>query len=187
MKNLCWGEEDPSPRCGRSPPRPAGPLSLLDGLSVAAVSLALLPALPAAAAAATTTGAAAAAAGPAAVAAAVPGAAGLADLAAVLQRGAGVRPLQAVIFQQLGLEGGQVVLAALDLCSQQHDVGAVTCFLEKVQKVFFFFLFFLKEGEGVRETSSIFFCTVRLTSKSRYSSLWRYSSISRPLTLRSGG
>lgn len=80
------------------------------------MSLALLPVL------------AAAAAGSAA-AAPVPGAAGLADLAAVLQRGAGVRPLQAVVLQELGLECTQVLFATLDLCSQQHDVGAVTCFL----------------------------------------------------------
>lgn len=94
------------------PPRPA---SLLDSLPVA-VSLALLPVL------------AAAAAGSAA-AAPVPGAAGLADLAAVLQRGAGVCPLQAVVLQELGLECSQVLLATLDLCSQQHDVGAITRFL----------------------------------------------------------
>lgn len=95
------------------------------------MSLALLPALPTAAAAT---------AGPAAVAtaAAIPGAAGLADLAAVLQCGAGVRPLQAVVLQQLGLKGGQVVLAALDLGSQQHDVGAVTCFLEGRKRDFYF-------------------------------------------------
>lgn len=97
------------------PPRPA---SLLDSLPIA-VSLALLPVL------------AAAAAGSAA-GAPVPGAAGLADLAdlaAVLQRGAGVCPLQAVVLQELGLERSQVLLATLDLCSQQHDVGAVTRFL----------------------------------------------------------
>lgn len=83
------------------------------------MSLALLPVLVAAA-----TGPAAAAPVPGAA-----GLAGLADLAAVLQRGAGVCPLQAVVLQELRLECSQVLLAALDLRSQQHDVGAVTCFL----------------------------------------------------------
>lgn len=94
------------------------PVSLLDGLSVA-VSLALLSRL------------AAAAAGFAAVAP-VPGAAGLAHLAglaAVLQRGAGVSPLQPVVLQELGLEHGQVLLAAADFSSQQHDIGPVPRFL----------------------------------------------------------
>lgn len=94
------------------------PVSLLDGLPVA-VSLAFLSIL------------AAAAAGFAAVAP-VPGAAGLAhlaDLAAVLQGGAGVSPLQPVVLQELGLERSQVLLAAPDFSSQQHDVSPVPCFL----------------------------------------------------------
>lgn len=101
----------------------APPASLLDGLPVA-VSLAVLPQL------------AAAAAGPAAVAP-VPAAAGLArlaGLAAVLQRGAGVGPLQGVVLQQLGLEQRQVLLAAPDLSSQQHDVRPVPGFLIKARQ-----------------------------------------------------
>lgn len=75
----------------------------------------------------------AAAAAGSATAAPIPGAAGLADLAAVLQRGAGVCPLQAVVLQELGLKCSQVLLATLDLCSQQHDVGAVTRFLQQME------------------------------------------------------
>lgn len=71
----------------RAAPGAPGPVSLLDGLSVA-VSLAFVAVL------------AAADAGLAAVAA-VPGAAGLAGLAAVLQSGAGVGPLQPVVLQEL--------------------------------------------------------------------------------------
>lgn len=100
------------------------PVSLLDGLPVA-VSLAFLSGL-----------AVAAGAGFAAVAS-VPGAAGLADLtglAAVLQRGAGVSPLQPVVLQELGLEHGQVLLAAPDFSSQQHDVSRVPCFLQRCDR-----------------------------------------------------
>lgn len=99
--------------CHPQHPRPA---SLLDGLPIA-VSLAFLSGL-----------ASAAAAGLAAVAA-VLGAARLAQLAAVLQCGAGVSPLQPIFLQELGLKRSQVLLAALDFSSQQHDVGPVPCFL----------------------------------------------------------
>lgn len=128
------------------PGRHPRPVSLLDSLPVA-VSLAVRSGLAVAAAAAattatataattttttTTTAATAAAAAGLAASAPVPGAAGLADLAglaAVLQRGAGLGPLQPVVLQQLGLEHRQVLLAAPDLSSQQHDVRPVPGFL----------------------------------------------------------
>lgn len=103
---------------------PPAPVSLFDSLPVA-VSLALLPDLAAAAAAA---------AGFAAVAA-VQGAAGLAHLAAVVQRGTRVAPLQPVFFQEIGLKCSQVLHAALDFSAQQHDVGAVSCFLQQTEGV----------------------------------------------------
>lgn len=114
-KNLCR-ETACRWQCDAVPPPGAPrPASLLDGLPVA-VSLALLPGAGLAGAAG---------AGPAA-GASVPGAAGL---AAVLQRGAGVGALQPVVLQQLGLENGQVLLAAPDLGPQQHHVGPVPRFL----------------------------------------------------------
>lgn len=99
---------------------PPAPVSLFDSLPVA-VSLALLPDLAAAAAAA---------AGSAAVGA-VQRAAGLAHLAAVVQGGTRVGPLQPVFFQEMGLKCSQVLHAALDFSAQQHDVGAVSCFLQQ--------------------------------------------------------
>lgn len=75
----------------------------------------------------------AAAAGFAAIAA-VPAAAGQAGLAAVLQRWAGVSPLQPVVLQQLRLKHRQVFLATSDLCSEQHDVGPIPCFLQSAGK-----------------------------------------------------
>lgn len=81
------------------------PDSLLDGLAVA-VSLALgaLGAFSYTATAHRLLGAAALG--------------GLAGLAAVLQCGAGVGALQAIVLQDLGLEYGQVILAAADLGPQ---------------------------------------------------------------------
>lgn len=90
------------------------------------MSLALLPDLAAAAAAA---------AGLAAVAAVqrAAGLAHLAHLAAVVQGGTRVGPLQPVFLQEMGLECSQVLHAALDFSAQQHDVGAVSCFLQRTE------------------------------------------------------
>ena len=138
-KNLCRGtafrwrcDAGPLPASPARPsaPPPPPPISLLDSLSVA-VSLALLPDL-AAATAGFAVGPFPAAAGLAHLAG-LAGLTGLAGLADVLQRGAGVSPLQPVVLQELGLEDGQVVLAAPDLGAQQHDVSAVPRFLQKVE------------------------------------------------------
>lgn len=146
---------------------PPAPVSLFDGLPVA-VSLALLPDLAAAAAAA---------AGFAAVAA-VQRAAGLAHLAAVVQGGTRVGPLQHVFFQEMGLKGSQVLHAALDFSAQQHDVGAVSGFLQQTEGA---------SGLGLGRRRVRLRLPPPLTSNSRCSSRRRYSSSSRPFTLRSGG